>query len=82
MHALPHAVGINAGNVFYIMAVVIGLVMWSFAIVWFVIAIIMIGLAWKFPFNMGWWGFIFPIGTYLDPLFFLIICKQCIVQCH
>ena len=52
----------RAGDMFYAIGFLLGLVLWGFAIVWFVIAIIMIGLTGGFPFNMGWWGFIFPIG--------------------
>jgi tellurite resistance protein TehA-like permease len=45
----------------------IALTMWGFAVIWFVIAALMILQARRSPFNMGWWGFIFPIGqpTYL-----------------
>lgn len=39
-----------------------GILLWGFAVVWFIIATIMIVTAYPFPFNMGWWGFIFPVG--------------------
>ena len=61
-HALPHVM--NAGDVFYTVGVMMGLILWGFAIVWFVVAVMMISLSGRFPFNMGWWGFIFPIGEY------------------
>jgi tellurite resistance protein TehA-like permease len=59
-NSLPHVA--HAGDVVYIIAFVVGLILWGFAIVWFVVAIVMIALAGSFPFNMGWWGFIFPVG--------------------
>lgn len=53
----------HVGDVLYIFSVTFGLISWGFAIIWFVIAVMMLGTAGRFPFNMGWWGFIFPIGT-------------------
>jgi tellurite resistance protein TehA-like permease len=47
---------------FYSIGLLGGLLLWGFALVWFVVAIIMIATAASFPFNMGWWGFIFPVG--------------------
>ena len=52
----------RAGEVFYVVGVMMGVVLWGFAIVWFVVAVLMIATAGGFPFNMGWWGFIFPVG--------------------
>jgi tellurite resistance protein TehA-like permease len=57
---LPNAV--HAGDVFYLVGLLGGLILWGFALVWFIVAIIMIATAVSFPFNMGWWGFIFPVG--------------------
>ena len=48
-----------------------GLVLWGFSIIWFVVALVMIALAGGFPFNMGWWGFIFPVGEWYTCLFTL-----------
>lgn len=59
-HVLSHID--HVGDVLYIFSVAFGLISWGFAIVWFIIAVMMIGTAGRFPFNMGWWGFIFPIG--------------------
>ena len=59
-HTLPHAA--NAGQVFYIVGFMIGLLLWGFALVWFFVAVIMIATSDSIPFNMGWWGFIFPVG--------------------
>lgn len=52
----------QAGEFFYLIGLAIGLVLWGFALIWFIIAIIMISSAYPFPFNMGWWGFVFPVG--------------------
>ena len=57
---LPHVE--RAGDVFYIVGIIMGLILWGFAIVWFVVAVIMMAISGRFPFNMGWWGFIFPVG--------------------
>jgi tellurite resistance protein TehA-like permease len=59
-HTLPHVA--DAGDVFYIVGFMLGLILWGFAILWFIVAIIMIAVSGRFPFNMGWWGFIFPVG--------------------
>ena len=45
-----------------------GLILWGFAIVWFVVAVIMMAISGGFPFNMGWWGFIFPVGKLIPTL--------------
>lgn len=58
--ALPHVA--RAGDVFYLIGVGVGIILWGFAIVWFIVAVMMIATAGGFPFNMGWWGFIFPVG--------------------
>ena len=58
--SLPHVA--RAGDMVYILGFCVALILWGFAVVWFVIAILMIALAGGFPFNMGWWGFIFPVG--------------------
>jgi tellurite resistance protein TehA-like permease len=58
--ALPNT--IHVGDIFYLVGLLVGIILWGFALVWFVVAVIMIGTAASFPFNMGWWGFIFPVG--------------------
>jgi tellurite resistance protein TehA-like permease len=52
----------QAGAIFYLAGLILGLVLWSFALLWFFIAVMMMAIASSFPFNMGWWGFIFPVG--------------------
>jgi tellurite resistance protein TehA-like permease len=38
-------------------------VMWGFGLVWLFFAAASISRS-KFPFNMGWWGFTFPLGVF------------------
>lgn len=59
-HSLPHVT--RPGDILYVIGFGVGLILWGFALVWFVVAVIMITTAGSFPFNMGWWGFIFPAG--------------------
>jgi len=54
----------QAGQIFYLVGLMGALILWGFAVIWFVIAVIMIGTAYPFPFNMGWWGFVFPVGVF------------------
>ena len=61
-HTLPTAAG-NAGEILYIVGWLIALIMWGFGIVWLFFALASISRS-KFPFNMGWWGFTFPLGVF------------------
>lgn len=60
-HTLSLAAG-NAGEIVYVMGWLTALIMWGFAIVWLFFALASISRS-KFPFNMGWWGFTFPLGV-------------------
>ena len=62
---------VYAGDILYVVGFMIGTVMWGFGLVWFFFARATIWHMPKFPFNMGWWGFTFPLGTYhlLDLIF-------------
>ncbi|KAK6359141.1 Plasma membrane sulfite pump involved in sulfite metabolism [Orbilia brochopaga] len=53
-----------AGGILYVIGFVTALVMWGFGLVWLFFAIASISRA-KFPFNMGFWGFVFPGGVYV-----------------
>ncbi|CAG7934087.1 unnamed protein product [Penicillium olsonii] len=53
-----------AGRVAYILGLFISLLMWSFGLIWLVFAFATILHKFPFPFNMGWWGFTFPLGVY------------------
>ena len=53
----------HAGEIFYCVGLFIGIIMWGFAVVWLFFAIASISSS-RFPFNMGWWGFTFPLGVF------------------
>lgn len=61
-HSLPLIS--NAGDIIYTASFLVSLIIWGFAVVWFFVAAAQIIQARHFPFNMGWWGFVFPIGKY------------------
>jgi tellurite resistance protein TehA-like permease len=43
--------------------------------VWFIVAVMMIATSGGFPFNMGWWGFIFPVGkNSTHPVHHVMLC--------
>lgn len=48
----------------YVLGVFISLLMWSFGLIWLVFAFATVLYSSPFPFNMGWWGFTFPLGVY------------------
>ncbi|KAL5604817.1 hypothetical protein BROUX41_001845 [Berkeleyomyces rouxiae] len=52
-----------AGRFFYLTGLFLGLIMWGFGLLILSNALLSIVLTKKFPFNMGWWGFTFPIGV-------------------
>jgi len=54
----------NAADILYVLGFISALIMWGFGIVWFFLALAMLIQSRGFPFNMGWWGFIFPIGVF------------------
>jgi len=51
------------GDILYILGVAVALIMWGFGLVWGFFALASISRS-KFPFNMGWWGFTFPLGVF------------------
>ncbi|KAH3913217.1 hypothetical protein HBI56_086310 [Parastagonospora nodorum] len=52
-----------AGEVLYVMGWMVAIVLWGFGLVWLFFAVASIARS-RFPFNMGWWGFTFPIGVF------------------
>lgn len=52
-----------AGDIFYVLGFAVAIIFWGFGIVWLFFALASISRS-KFPFNMGWWGFTFPLGVY------------------
>jgi tellurite resistance protein TehA-like permease len=53
----------RSGDVLYIVGWLIALIMWGFGLVWGFFAVASISKS-KFPFNVGWWGFTFPLGVF------------------
>ncbi|CAK7217207.1 Plasma membrane sulfite pump involved in sulfite metabolism [Sporothrix bragantina] len=51
------------GTVLYMAGVLGALFCWGAALGWLAFAIISIMTTKSFPFNMGWWGFVFPLGV-------------------
>ncbi|KAF9889344.1 hypothetical protein FE257_007454 [Aspergillus nanangensis] len=60
-----------AGDVAYVLGVLVSLLMFAFGIIWLVFALATIYASSPFPFNMGWWGFTFPLGVYAANTMFL-----------
>lgn len=54
----------TGSDILYILGIFIALIMWAFGTVWFVYALAAIYSCGSFPFNMGWWGFTFPLGVF------------------
>lgn len=53
----------NTGETFFVVGVLVALVMWEFGLMWLFFALASIARS-RFPFNIGWWAFTFPIGIY------------------
>lgn len=54
----------HAGEIFYVAGFFTAIIMWGFGLVWLCFALATIVRSRRFPFNMGWWGFTFPLGVY------------------
>lgn len=54
----------KGAEILYVMGVFLGIVMWGFALLWVSFALISLATTQNFPFNMGWWGFTFPLGVW------------------
>lgn len=56
-----------AGRIAYVLGFFVALIMWGWGLLWLCFAL---AAFWKtardqrVPFNMGWWGFTFPLGVY------------------
>ncbi|TKA82697.1 hypothetical protein B0A55_01273 [Friedmanniomyces simplex] len=53
-----------AGRTAYVLGFFVALIMWAWGLIWFAFALAAIYQSRPFPFNMGWWGFTFPLGVY------------------
>ncbi|KAJ5109686.1 hypothetical protein N7532_002331 [Penicillium argentinense] len=54
----------SSGPIFYTLGFLIALILWSFGLVWLFFATASIARSKNFPFNIGWWGFTFPLGVF------------------
>ncbi|CAG7956549.1 unnamed protein product [Penicillium nalgiovense] len=54
----------GSGDTFYDIGFLMGLLLWSFGCLWLFFAVAAIIRSKKFPFNLGWWGFTFPLGVF------------------
>jgi tellurite resistance protein TehA-like permease len=52
-----------AGDVIYMIGWMTAMVLWGFGLVWLFFAVASVSCS-KFPFNLSWWGFTFPIGVF------------------
>ncbi len=53
------------GETVYALGVFLAILMWGAGLVWLVLALVTIFTTkGGFPFNMGWWGFTFPLGVF------------------
>ena len=53
-----------AVSAIYVLGFMTALILWAFGLVWLFFASASILRCKKFPFNIGWWGFTFPLGAY------------------
>lgn len=60
---ITETLDLSAGGAFYNLGVALALIIWGYGLVWLFFAVASISRN-KFPFNMGWWGFTFPLGVY------------------
>ncbi|KAH6607664.1 c4-dicarboxylate transporter malic acid transport [Trichoderma cornu-damae] len=55
---------VRGAEFLYFLGIFLGIVMWGFALAWVCFALISLRTTRSFPFNMGWWGFTFPLGVW------------------
>ncbi|KIH93028.1 C4-dicarboxylate transporter/malic acid transport protein [Sporothrix brasiliensis 5110] len=58
------ATALYGPTVLYMIGILAGFFLWGAALGWLAFAIISIMTTKSFPFNMGWWGFVFPLGVF------------------
>lgn len=61
---MTNTLRVGAGDVFYDVGFLMGLLLWSFGCLWLFFATSAIIRSRKFPFNLGWWAFTFPLGVF------------------
>ncbi|KAH8433154.1 TDT family transporter [Aspergillus melleus] len=53
-----------AGEISYVMGLIVALGLWGFGLLWLVIAFATILKSYPIPFNMSWWATTFPFGVF------------------
>ena len=53
----------EAGDTLYVVGFGVAIVMWGYGLVWLFFALASVSRS-RFQFNMGWWGFTFPLGVF------------------
>lgn len=53
----------SSGETLYTLGFILALIMWGYGLVWLFFAVVSVSRS-RFPFNMGWWGFTFPLGVF------------------
>lgn len=54
----------RGAEILYVLGIFLALLMWGCALLWVSFALISLATTQSFPFNMGWWGFTFPLGVW------------------
>lgn len=85
-----HTLPASAGDIFSALGFLTALILWGFGLSWLFFALTSIAYTRKFPFNIGWWGFTFPLGVFamstcqigreLGSSFFLVLGTVCILS--
>jgi tellurite resistance protein TehA-like permease len=52
----------GAGVVLYTVGCITAIILWAYSLAWLAYAVASIMHQRNIPFNMGWWGFTFPLG--------------------
>jgi tellurite resistance protein TehA-like permease len=69
-----------AGDIFFVVGTFVALIMWAFGLTWLCFALASIYKSRPFPFNMGWWGFTFPLGVMALSTIEFASSSRCLVQ--
>jgi tellurite resistance protein TehA-like permease len=54
----------SAASIVYVVGAMTALILWAFGLPWLFFAFASVLKSGRFPFNMGWWAFTFPVGAY------------------
>lgn len=54
----------QAGSILYVMGFITAIILWGFGLAWMFMAIVSLIRCRRFPFTMGWWSFVFPLGVF------------------